>query len=542
VAQSTEWFRDEVMYAVQVRTFYDSNGDGIGDLRGVIDKLDYVERLGAGCLWLLPFFKGGGGDDGYDVIDHCDVDPRYGTLEDFDALVAEAKNRGLRVMIDLIADHTSNQHPWFEAARRDPRSRYRDYYIWSDEPIRGPDVGESIFPGEEKDVWTKDEVAGAYYYHRFYHFEPSLNNANPAVQEEIINILDFWCRRGVSGFRLDAASHIIEDKPYARILPDGHSILRQIHSEVRRRVSDALLLGEADVEAEQYEDYFDGGAESDLLKNFLLANYAFLSFAREQAEPLARAIEMLGPSRGKDGHFANYLRSFDELDLERLSDGEREEVYRVFAPDPEARIYGRGIRRRLAPMLNNDPVRIRMAMSLVFSMPGSPLVFWGEEIGLGDDLSLPGRQAVRLPMPWSDSVNAGFSTAPADRLTAPVKKDGPFGYRQLNVALQEQDPGSMLNFMGRLIRLRKSAPEIGMGRFEAHESGDPAILVHTMSGDFGRTLLIHNLAGSPRSIALPSRLADGLKPRLTNDASLEKSEGNLRVRLGRYGLAWLRSE
>src|SRR5215213_9091726 len=400
------WYKNAVIYGIDVATFQDSNGDGIGDFRGVCDRLGYLTELGVTCLWLLPFFPTPNRDNGYDITNYLEVDPRLGTFDDFIHLVHRAGERGIRVLIDLVMDHTSDQHPWFQAARRDRGSRYRRYYEWSDAPSPADPDKTNIFPGEETSVWTYDAIAGQYYFHRFYHFEPDLNVMCPEVQEEIERVIDYWLSFGIAGFRVDAVSHMIESphkEDNASLVHDPHRVLRELRAYTAGRRPDAVLLGEADVEPGQLKSFFGDGDQLHMLYNFLLNNYLFLALAQQRSAPIARALRLLPPVP-PSGQWVNFLRNFDELDLERLTEEERQAVYHAFAPDPEMRIFGRGIRRRLAPMLN-DPRRVLMAYSLMMSLPGSPLLMYGDEIGIGEDLSLPGRDAVRTAMQWSKHAN-----------------------------------------------------------------------------------------------------------------------------------------
>ncbi|MBI3967644.1 MAG: alpha-amylase family protein, partial [Chloroflexi bacterium] len=413
MASDPLWYKNAVFYEVDVEMFYDSNGDGVGDLQGLIRRLDYVVDLGVTCLWLSPFYVSPNRDNGYDIVDYCAVDPRLGTLDDFAALVRAAESRGLRVITDLVVNHTSNQHPWFQSARRDLHSPYREYYVWTkNPPPPDPDL-KLLFPGVENTTWCYDEVVDAFYWHRFYHHEPDLNNANPSVREEIQKIMGFWLDRGSSGFRVDAAPFMIRKKGIeGTTLDDPHLILREMRAFLSSRRADAVLMAEADGDPNELAAYFGAADEMHLLLNFWLDNFAFLALAREQAEPLSNGLRRL-PDKPFAGQWANFLRNLDELDLERLTDSERAEVFRAFAAKARMQIYGRGTRRRLAPMLT-DRRRLELAFSLLFTLPGSPVVVYGDEIGLGEDLSLEERNSVRTPMQWSAERNAGFSTASSE--------------------------------------------------------------------------------------------------------------------------------
>jgi maltose alpha-D-glucosyltransferase/alpha-amylase len=536
------WYKNAILYAVDVGTFQDSDGDGIGDFQGLISRLDYLVELGVTCIWLLPFYPSPGRDNGYDVRDYFEIDPRHGTLDDFVEFLHRAGEHGIRVILDLVVNHTSDRHPWFQAARRDEKSRYRDYYVWTDDPPPVSLGKGTIFPGQEQSIWTYDEVAGAYYYHRFYGFEPELQIANPEVQEEIYRIMDFWLSFGISGFRLDAASHMIEAKGIESTQPGNpHGVLRDLREFVQQRREGAILLGESDVRAAELEDYFGEGDELNMLLNFLLDNYLFLALARQRSEPVEYVLGLL-PSIPHEGQWANFLRNLDELDLERLSEEERQEVYEAFAPEEEMRIYGRGVRRRLAPMLMDDRRRLEMAYSLLFSLPGSPMLVYGDEIGMGDDLSLVGRNAVRTPMQWSEAENAGFSAASWKALARPVISEGEFGYEKVNVAAQRTDPDSLFSWMKHLIQTRRQCPEFGWGALTTVSTGDEAVFAHRCEWRGGHVMAVHNLSEEARTVRIDlGHQRHGTFTPLLGNARFEVDGDNvLRVELEPYGHQWLR--
>ena len=487
------WYKDAVIYAIDVGTFMDSDGDGIGDFAGLQMRLDYLASLGVTCLWLLPFFPTPNRDNGYDVMDYYGVDPRLGSLGDFVAFMHEATSRGLHVIVDLVVHHTSDQHHWFQEARVNRDSKYRDYFVWTDDP---PEETSAVlvFPGIEDSVWTYDEASESYYLHQFYDFQPDLNVEHPAVREEIGKIIGLWLELGASGFRVDAASHMLgTDALGPETERQPHEFLRYLRDAVVARYGSAVLIAEADVEQDQLSSYFGDGDEMHLLYNFLLDNYLFLAFAREEAEPIAQALHML-PDKPEVGQWANFLRNLDELDLERLSDDERQEVYTAFAPKEGMRIYGRGIRRRLAPMLGGDRQRLELAYSLLFSLPGTPVLAYGDEIGMGDDLSLPERQSVRTPMQWSGEANGGFSTAPVENLPRPVIGDGEYGYQNVNVVAQRRDRDSLLNWIQHVIQVRRQSPEIGWGDYTILKTDQPGVFAHRCDWEGGTVVAMHNLA------------------------------------------------
>ena len=539
VGRGNHWYKDAVVYALDVGTYVDSDGDGVGDFVGLTSRLDYLASLGVTCLWLLPFYPTPNRDNGYDIEDYYAIDPRHGTFGDFAEFVRGAKARGLRLIVDLVVNHTSDRHPWFLAARADPRSRYRDYYVWANDP---PPTDEStVFPDLERGPWAYDEVAKAYYWHRFYAHQPDLNLAHPAVQEEIRTIIGFWLALGVDGFRVDAAPYMVRPKGPAP--GAGHDLFRELRAYLSGRRGDAVFVAEADSEPDELAEFFGGDGQCDemhLLFNFMLNNYLWLALARGAAEPLSRGLGHL-PAMPAGGQWANFVRNLDELDLERLSEEERHAVFEVFAPDTGMRVYGRGIRRRAAPMLGNER-RFRLAYSLALTLPGTPVIVYGDEIGMGEDLTLPERESVRTPMQWSSEPNAGFSTAPRHRLPAPVIEDGPFGCGRINVDAQRRDPDSTLNWLRRAIWIRKQIPEFGWGVCRPVETDRPAVFAHRADQEGGTAVAVHNLSGDPCDVGLhfgdepPDRLVD-----LFGDRVYEPVAGEpRRIALEGYGFRWFR--
>ncbi|MFC6725408.1 alpha-amylase family protein, partial [Halobium palmae] len=498
----SDWFEDAVIYSVDAETFYDADGDGVGDFRGLREKLPYIDRLGADCIWLLPFYPTPNRDNGYDIEDYYGVDERLGDLGDFAEFVDAAEERGIRVIADLVVNHTSDQHEWFQRAREDPDSKYRDYYVWTDDPENAPEK-TLVFPGEEEDVWRYDEVADAYYYHRFYHFQPDLNIANPAVREEIYKILRFWLSLGVSGFRVDAATLMIEPKGEGDlVIEDPHQVFKRMKRTVRSARADGVLLAEADDEPEKLGEYFGDGDEMDMMLNFVLNAHVTHALAEGSAEPIEAGLERL-PDPGDRGRFANFLRNFDELNLGRLDAEDQEVTYEAFAPEEHMRIYDRGIRRRLGAMLEGDRDRIAMAHSLVFSLPGTPILVAGDEIGMGDELSLPGRNPVRTPIHWGDAPNAGFSTADPEDLVRPLVEDGEFGYDRVNVDAQRPDPDSLLNRIASLIRARDELPSLKRGNHELVDVDADAVFCHRYEWEGETVVCAHNLGTEEVRVDLP---------------------------------------
>ena len=534
------WWKSAVIYCLDVETFLDASGDGVGDMRGLAQRIDYLAQLGVTCLWLMPFYPTPDLDDGYDITDFYGVDPRLGDHGEFVEMIRTANDRGMRVIVDLVVNHTSDRHPWFVKAKRSVNSPYRDYYIWRDD---APPKGQknAVFPGEADGIWTKDEASGQWYQHSFYEHQPDLNIANPAVRDELARVIGFWLQLGVAGFRVDAVPFFLEMPPGAEI-PDPHELLRDFRRFLQRRSSEAILLGEVNLPYEEQVAYFGGGDASELSMQFdFVAMQAFyLSLARENPEPLIKALSSR-PSLPVEVQWANFLRNHDELTLDKLSDEERQEVFEAFAPDERQRVYGRGITRRLPPMLG-DPRRIRMAYSLMFTLPGTPVLFYGEEIGMGENADIPGRTAVRTPMQWTSEKNGGFSQAPPSRLVAAPPGDG-YAPQHVNVADQIEDRGSLLHFFRDLISRYRISPELGWGDFEVLDQPVDHVLVHSLRADLGRMVAIHNFAGVPATtrFALPDEPeGTSLVDLLGSDRMQLDDRGRVELEVPAYGYRWLR--
>jgi len=496
------WYRNAVVYSLNVESFMDGNGDGCGDFEGLIRRLDYLESLGVDALWIGPFQPSPNRDHGYDVKDHYGVDERFGSSGDFVEFVQQAHGRGIRVLIDLVVNHTSDQHPWFRAARRDPDSRFRDWYVWSKSRPKHWKEG-MVFPGVQKSTWTRDAEAKAYFYHRFYDFQPDLNMDNPEVRTEVRRIMGYWLQLGVSGFRVDAVPFVIEGSPSGREggKPRGlhFEYLAQTRQFLQWRTAGAVMLGEANVLPRETMKYF--GARGDgvnMMFNFWVNQHLFYALASGDARPLAKALAVtrkLPPS----AQWAHFLRNHDELDLGRLTTAQRRTVFDRFGPDESMQLYGRGIRRRLAPMLG-ERSQVELAYSLLFALPGTPVMRYGDEIGMGEDLALKERDAVRTPRQWSRDRHAGFTLA--DRPVSPLVEKGPFAYRHVNVESQRRDPSSLLNWTVRMIRLRKECPEIGWGTWRAIPTGRSDVLALLYEWRGNAVLTVHNFAGEPRAVRL----------------------------------------
>jgi maltose alpha-D-glucosyltransferase/alpha-amylase len=536
------WYKNAVIYCLSVGTYMDANGDGIGDFSGLMRRLDYLHGLGITAIWLMPFQNSPGRDNGYDVSDYYGVNPAYGTLGDFVEFTHGARQRGIRVIIDLVVNHTSDQHPWFQEARRDPKSRYRDWYVWSDKKPATANQG-MVFPGVQKSTWSYDREARAWYFHRFYKFQPDLNTSNPHVQAEILKIMGFWIQLGVSGFRMDAVPFVIATKgPHVKKPVEQYDMLRSLRAFLQWRVGDSIILAEANVLPETDMEYF--GADGDrmhMMFNFQVNQNLFYALAASDCEPLAAALKAT-TGRPETAQWCLFLRNHDELDLGRLTDEQRQRVFKCFGPEERMQLYERGIRRRLAPMLNGDRRIIELAYSLMFTLPGTPVLRYGDEIGMGDDLDLPERTCARTPMQWSTEPHAGFTKA--DKPVVPVISEGPYGYRHVNAAEQRRDPNSLLNWMERIVRMRKEVPEVGWGAFEVLATRDPAVLAIRYDWRNNSVLFVHNLADTPREVAFSAGLPgpDGrmLVNLLTENHSQAAEDGKHHLVLEAHGYRWYR--
>jgi maltose alpha-D-glucosyltransferase / alpha-amylase len=536
------WYKNAVIYSLSVATYMDANGDGVGDFEGLMRRLDYLQGMGVTAIWLMPFQPSPCRDDGYDVADYYGVDPRYGTLGDFVEFAEGCKQRGLRVLIDLVVNHTSNEHPWFQEARRDPKSKYRDWYVWSKKKPKNAASGV-VFPGVQKSTWDYDTVAKAYYFHRFYDFQPDLNTSNPEVQAEILKIMGFWLQLGVSGFRMDAVPFVIARKGASIAKPqEQYDMLRTFSQFLTWREGDAIILGEANVLPGTDMQYFgDSGDRMQMMFNFEVNQHLFLALASGDSRPLAKAMQAT-KRRPATAQWGQFLRNHDELDLGRLTDKQRESVFAAFGPDPEVQLYNRGIRRRLAPMLQGDRRRLELAYSLMMTMPGTPVIRYGDEIGMGDNLKLPERTCARTPMQWSTEPNAGFTKS--DKQCEPVISDGPYGFPHTNVAAQRRDPTSLLNWMERIIRMRKEVPEIGWGDFSFVSTGTPHVLAMRYHWRNNSVLCVHNLSAEPLEVRLNLSAGEEAGCALVNLLSDEHSHPEKgavhRVLLEPYGYRWYR--
>jgi maltose alpha-D-glucosyltransferase/alpha-amylase len=481
------WFKDAIFYEVPVRSFYDSTNDGSGDFTGLREKLPYIRSLGIDCIWLLPFYPSPLKDDGYDIADFYDVHPDYGTLEDFKAFLDRAHELGLRVIADLVLNHTSDQHPWFQEARKALDSPYRDYYVWSDDPSLYKDA-RIIFTDTEISNWTFDPVAGQYYWHRFFSHQPDLNYESPAVQQAMLDVMAYWLDLGLDGCRCDAVPYLYEqDGTNCENLPATHAYLKRVRTYVDEHYPGRILLAEANQWPADVCAYFGNGDEFHMAFHFPLMPRIFMAIRREERMPIVEIMEQTPPIP-ELCQWGMFLRNHDELTLEMVTDAERDYMYYEYAKDPRMKI-NIGIRRRLAPLAENGRRQIELLNSILLSMPGSPILYYGDEIGMGDNYYLGDRNGVRTPMQWSSDRNAGFSRADWARLYSPVIMDPVYGYQSINVEAQERTPTSLLNWIKRLIRVRKKYPAFGRGSLEFLGAGNPKVLAYIRQYE-GQTLLI----------------------------------------------------
>jgi len=533
------WYKNTVIYSLDLETFMDANGDGVGDFAGLIRRLDYLQSLGIGVIWLAPFQPTPNRDNGYDISDFYGVDPRHGSSGDFVEFMHEAKKRGIKVIIDLVVNHTSTDHPWFQEARSNPESAYRNWYIWSKERPENWKSGV-VFPGVQEATWTYDKRARAYYYHRFYHHQPDLNMDNPEVRREIRRIIGYWLELGVAGFRVDAVPFVIESTIPGEPQGDLHfEYLSEIRSFTQWRVGDAILLGEANVLPEETKEYF--GPEGNgihMMFNFYVNQHLFYALATGDIEPLVAALEAT-KELPLTAQWAQFLRNHDELDLGRLTDEQRAQVFARFGPAKEMQLYDRGIRRRLAPMLGNRR-HLELAYSLMFSLPGTPVMRYGDEIGMGDDLTLPERDAVRTPMQWADEPQAGFSTA--EQTIHPLVDQGVYSYARVNVEAQRRDHESLLNWTGRMIRLRQECPEIGWGNWEILPTENPHTLAMCYDWRGNCVIVVHNFDEQTHEVALKPDVEGGAKlvDLINEGESIANDDGVHHIALDAYGYRWYR--
>lgn len=491
------WYKDAVFYQISVRAFKDSNGDGSGDLRGITEKLDYLQILGVDCIWLMPIYPSPLRDDGYDIADYYNIDSRYGTLDDFKSLIDSAHAHNIRIIMDLVLNHTSDEHPWFKASRSDKNSPFRDYYVWSDTDQKYQEA-RIIFVDTESSNWTWDEPTGQYYWHRFYASQPDLNFDNLRVQEEMINIARFWLDMGIDGFRADAVPYLFErEGTNCENLTETHVYLKKLRAFMDSHYPGRILLCEANQWPEDVRPYFGDGDEFHMGFHFPIMPRIYMALKKERADDMVEILRRTPPIP-ENCQWCTFLRNHDELTLEMVTPEERQWMWEQYSPEPRMRI-NLGIRRRLAPLLDYNQAKIELANSLLFTLPGSPIIYYGDEIGMGDNIHLPDRNGVRTPMQWDDSPNAGFTTgAPF----APLIQD----YPRVNVASQLKNDDSLFHSIRRMIRVRKKYPAFGHGEMEWVKVDNPALAVYTRSLQSELLLVINNLSESKQKISLPAEL------------------------------------
>jgi maltose alpha-D-glucosyltransferase/alpha-amylase len=533
------WFKDAVIYELPVKSFFDANADGIGDFKGLHAKLDYLQALGVTCLWLLPFFPSPLKDDGYDIADYLAVHPSYGTLDDFKEFLHAAHDRGLRVIIELVLNHTSDQHPWFKRARSSPPgSPERDFYVWSDTDERYSGT-RIIFVDTEPSNWTWDPVAQAYYWHRFFRHQPDLNFDNPAVVREVLAVLDFWVDLGVDGFRLDAVPYLYErEGTSCENLPATHQLIKTIRAHLDARAPGRMLLAEANQLPIDVRAYFGDGDECHMAYHFPVMPRIFMALHVEDRQPIVEAMESTPPIP-ENCQWALFLRNHDELTLEMVTDDERDYLYLAYSLDPQARL-NVGIRRRLAPLVGNNRRRIELLAGLLFSFPGTPIIYYGDEIGMGDNLYLGDRNGVRTPMQWSGDRNAGFSRADPARLYSPVIMDAVYGYQALSVESEERDQGSLLHWMRNMIRLRRMFKIFGRGSIHFLSPSNNKVLAYLRQHGDDVVLCIANLARTVQPCELDLSAYDGFTPVEMLGYTEFPNIGTLPyfLTLGPYGFYW----
>ena len=534
------WYKNAVLYCMDVEKYVDGNGDGIGDFVGLTRKLDYLAGLGVTCLWLQPFFPSPNRDNGYDVADYYGVNPKLGTPGEFVEFMNHAEQLGIRVIIDLVVNHTSIAHPWFQSARRDPKSPYRDWYVWSKRRPRNHDEG-MVFPGVQKTTWTRDPVARMYYFHRFYDHQADLNTMHPRLRQEIERIMGYWLQLGVSGFRMDAVPFLISQKGAGVKPRKDYELLHQMRDFLQWRKRDAILLAEANVPPGESLEYFgELGDRLQMMLNFPVNQRLFYALATADIKPLVKALKDTY-ERPHAAQWVNFLRSHDELDLGRLTENQRQKVFDAFGPEKTHQLYDRGIRRRLAPMLDNDRDKMELAFSLLFTLPGTPMLQYGDEIGMGDNLALPERECARTPMQWSSQKHGGFSLA--RRTVLPVVSDPIYGYKRVNAESQRRDPQSFLNWVERKIRMRRECPEISWGTWEVVPTTEQGVLIMRYDWRGQSLLILHNFSSKSRAPKISASAAGHqvLIDLLAKNDSRTEPNGMHVISLPPYAYRWYRA-
>lgn len=529
-------YKNSIIYNLDVRTFKDSDGDGYGDFKGLTSKLDYLKDLGVEVIWLSPFQPSLGLDDGYDISNFYGIDPKCGTQQDFSNFMVEAKSHQIRVIMDMVINHTSNQHPWFRQAEKGDTSKYHSWYLWTKTRPKYADKG-MVFPGVQKEIWSLDTNLNEYYYHRFYNFQPDLDYDNQDVKTEAFKILGYWLKQGMDGFRLDAVPFIVEKMVPGVKKPDhDFGFINAMRSFVQAQNPDAFLLGEANVLPKENPDYFgQNGERMQMLFNFYTQQHLFYALATGKLKLYKKSLQET-KNIPAQSQWANFLRNHDEIDLGRLSKSQRDKVYARFGPEKNMQLYDRGIRRRLTTMLHN-PAQLKFANSLLFSLPGTPVMRYGDEIGMGDDLSLKERLSVRTPMQWSDEKNAGFTNAA--KAFRPVIDHGTYGFQKINVTTEQKDTASLLNWMTKIVKLRKTCPEFGFGDWEILNSGSAQVLAIKYTYQGKSLLTLHNFSAQTKHVKLtiPEKKLTDL---INNNLNFDLQNGKLEINLNGYNYKWYR--
>jgi maltose alpha-D-glucosyltransferase / alpha-amylase len=533
------WYKNAVIYCLDVEKYQDANGDGVGDFEGLMRRLDYLAGLGATCVWLQPFYPSPNRDNGYDVSDYYNIHDKHGSLGDFVNFMNHADALGIRVIVDLVVNHTSVDCPWFQSARTSRKSRFRDWYVWADQRPKNHRDG-IVFPGQQTTTWSLDRKAKQYYFHRFYAHQADLNTWHPYVRAEIQKIMGFWLQLGVSGFRMDAVPFLIEKKGAGVEHQQDFRLLKEMRDFLQWRSGEAILLAEANVPPEESMEYFgQDGERLQMMLNFPVNQRLFYALATADLQPLTSALEQTF-KRPANAQWVQFLRSHDELDLGRLTDEQRQQVFAAFAPDKKMQLYDRGIRRRLAPMLANNRRRLELAFSLLFSLPGTPMMQYGDEIGIGDDLRLPERECARTPMQWTAGRHAGFSTS--RRIVRPVINDPVFGYERVNVADQRRDPDSLLSWTERMIRARRECEEISWGSFAVLRTNAPQVLVLRYDWRGTSLVTLHNFADRTHKVQLrvDGERGDHLVDVFDARHSRARNDSTHQITLEPYAWRWFR--
>ena len=540
MANDPLWYKDAILYELHVKAYSDGNGDGMGDFGGLLARLDHIQQLGVDCIWLLPMYPSPFRDDGYDISDYCNIHPDYGSLDDFRAFLEAAHARGLKVVTELIINHTSDQHPWFQEARRSPDGPKRDWYVWSDtdDKYRGVRI---IFLDTELSNWAWDPVSKSYYWHRFFSHQPDLNFDNPEVREEIWNVMKFWLDLGVDGFRVDAVPYLIErEGTSCENLPETHEVLKFLRRRLDENYQGRMLLAEANMWPEDVRPYFGDNDEFHMAFHFPIMPRMFMALRLEDRKPLVDIIERTPPIP-EACQWGVFLRNHDELTLEMVTDVERDYMYDEYARDKVARIT-LGIRRRLAPLLEGDRRRIELLNGLLMSLPGSPVIYYGDEIGMGDNIYLGDRNGVRTPMQWNGGPNAGFSTADPERVYHPVISNPLYGYQVINVDAQRRNENSIFNWMRRLIRVRQSSRVFSRGSIEFLKPPNHRVLAYLRALGREKVLIVNNLSSTAQAVELDLRAQAGAIPVEMFGGSLFPRIGELPylLTLGPYAFYWFR--